>query len=339
MRQAVIAGPRSFEIKDVEAPRPGPGEVLVRVRNVGVCGSDLHFFRGDFPTPPGFCLGHEVAGEVEQPGEGVTGFSKGDRVALELFTVCLTCVQCRSGQYQLCTSRKANGINAPGGLREYMVLPSYALYPLPDAVDFELGALVEPLAVNVHGLRLVDVRFGDRVAVLGAGTIGLLAIAAARAMGATEVAVSARHPHQKEMAESLGASAVFDATPEGAGQMAGSGTYDVVVETVGGNADTLGQSVMLAAPRGRISLLGAFTAPVQVHPLLLMLKEATITGSNCYGRGGSKSDYELAIEIMVRNAGSLRRIITHRFPLEKVADAYSTADDKKSGAIKVTIQP
>jgi 2-desacetyl-2-hydroxyethyl bacteriochlorophyllide A dehydrogenase len=340
MRAAVFTGPRALELREMEKPAPGPGEVLVRVRSVGICGSDLHFFRGEFPLPPGFVMGHEAAGEVEAAGEGVTSVQRGARVALELFTVCLTCEQCRSGNYHLCPERKANGLNVPGGLREYMTVPAYACYPLPDEVDFELGALCEPLAVNVHGLRLVDLRFGDRVAVLGAGTIGLLAVAAAREMGATYVAVTARHPHQKAMAEALGADAVFGDDAAGIGAMnAAVGGADVVVETVGGHADTLQSAMLFVAPGGRISVLGAFTKPVQIHPIMFFIKEARVFGSNCYGRPGRHADYELAIEIMRRNAGSLRRLVTHRFPLAQVAEAYATADDKATGAIKVHVQP
>jgi len=338
LKTALLAGVRAFEIAESERPAPGAGEVLVRVRNTGVCGTDLHFFRGEFPLPPRFCLGHEVAGEVAGLGEGVSGFASGDRVALELFQVCLVCAQCRSGNYQLCAKRQSYGLTAAGGLREYMTVPAYALYRLPDEVDFELGALVEPLAVGVHGLRLVDLHFGERVAVLGAGTIGLLAIAAARAMGATYVAATARHPQQKAMAESVGADAVFDASAYGLRALASAiGGADVVVETVGGHAETLGEALQVVGVAGRVCLLGAFTAPVQIHPMLLLLKEARIVGSNCYGRSGGKADYQLAIEIMRRNAERLRPIITHRFPLDEVAQAYATADDKSTGAIKVTI--
>jgi (R,R)-butanediol dehydrogenase/meso-butanediol dehydrogenase/diacetyl reductase/L-iditol 2-dehydrogenase len=338
LKTALLTAPRSFEVTDAERPEPGAGEVLVRVRNTGVCGTDLHFFRGEFPVAPGFCLGHEVAGEVAGLGAGVDGFAPGDRVALELFQVCQVCPQCRTGNYHLCAKRGSYGLTVAGGLREYMTVPAYALYRLPDEVDFELGALVEPLAVGVHGLRLVDLRFGDRVAVLGAGTIGLLAVAAAREMGATYVAATARHPQQKATAEAVGADAVFDATAEGVRALSAAVRgADVVVETVGGRAETLGEALQVAGTGGRICLLGAFTAPVQIHPMLLLLKEARIVGSNCYGRSGAKADYELAIEIMRRNAERLRPIITHRFALDDVAEAYSTADDKSTGAIKVTI--
>ena len=334
MKQAALIKPGMFEIQEAELPSPGPGKVLVRVRSVGVCGSDLHFFRGEFPMPPGFILGHECAGEVAALGEGVSGFDVGDAVALEMFDVCLRCVQCRSGNYHLCPSRKANGLNIPGGLGEYLVLQSYALYKLPPEVDFELGALCEPLAVAVHGLRLVDLRFGDRVAVLGAGTIGLMAIAAAKAMGATYIAATARHPHQKAMAEALGADAVFGDDPASVGAIAkATGGADVVVETVGGHANTLADAFAVVGMGGRISVLGAFTQPVQIHPIMFFMKEPTVVGSNCYGRRGRQSDYEIAIEIMRRNADSMRRLITHRFPLSEIAQAYATAEDKTSGAI------
>ena len=341
MKAAALNGPRTVEVMTIDAPAVRSGEVLVRIKNVGICGSDLHFYRGEFPLPKGFILGHELAGEVVEAGEGVTGFSPGDRVAIEAMKVCLTCSYCRSGSYQFCASRKQFGLNHPGGLQELVSFPPYALYKLPDELDTEMGALLEPLIVGVHGLRLVDLRFGDRVAVLGSGAIGLTAIAAAKAMGATFIAATARYPQQREMAAVMGADAVFDATDEGTAQMtkAVRGGYDVVVETVGGHGDTLGQALQVVAVGGRISVLGAFSQPVSIHPIVFFMKEPTIVGSNCYGRAGRQSDYELGIEIMRRRPDDFRRLITHRFAIDDIAEAYATADDKKSGAIKVTVTP
>lgn len=339
MKQQALVKPGEFELQEVEAPVVGPGQALVRIRSVGVCGSDLHFFHGEFPLPPGFVLGHECAGEVAALGEGVTGFEVGDRVAVEVLDVCLRCRHCRSGSYHLCSARKGNGITHNGALAEFLAVPAYGLYKLPDEVDFELGALCEPMAVAVHGLRLVDVRFGDRVAVLGAGTIGLMAVAAAKAMGATYIAATARHPQQRDMALALGADDVFGDDDAGV-RAIGKATRgaDVVVETVGGKANTLADALTVVGVGGRISVLGVFSAPVQIHPITFFMKEPTVVGSNCYGRPGRQSDYELAIEIMRRNAESLRACITHRFPLADVAKAFAAADDKTSGAIKVHIQ-
>lgn len=340
MKAAFISGARAFAVKDIDAPAPGAGEALVRVRNCGVCGSDLHFYRGEFPSVAGLCPGHEIAGEIEDVGDGVDGFAKGDRVAVEPLVVCLTCARCRAGNYQLCRSRKLVGTyDAPGALREYMVVPAYGLYRLPDELDFELGALVEPLAVAVHGLKLAGLQYGERVAVLGAGTIGLLSAAAAKAMGASQVATSARHAHQKAMAEAVGADIVYDATTEGATRMARElRGPDVVVETVGGHADTLDQAMGLVGFGGRVSVLGVFTKPVRVNPTGFVLKEGRLVGSMTYGRSGAKSDFDIAIEIMRRERERLRPLITHRFALEDVAEAFATADDKTSGSIKVTVE-
>ena len=164
MKSALLAAPRRFEIADVDVPQPAAGEALVRVRSVGVCGSDLHFYRGEFPLPAGFCLGHEVSGEVEALGKGVSGFSKGDPVALELFTVCRSCPQCRSGNYHLCRRRKSNGIDIPGGSKQRItslvhrrsagvICEAFDLhFPLRDADDTLNDSNVDLLAVEYPAL-------------------------------------------------------------------------------------------------------------------------------------------------------------------------------------------
>jgi 2-desacetyl-2-hydroxyethyl bacteriochlorophyllide A dehydrogenase len=341
MKQAALTAPRTFEIQDAEKPQAGPGEALVRVRSVGVCGTDVHFYRGDLPMRPGQCMGHEMAGDVEAVRAGVTRVAAGDRVAIEPIGNCGECALCRTGRYNLCTNVRSFGLNTPGGLREFMALPAASLYRLPENVDCELGALAEPLAVAVHGLRGVGLAFGERVGILGAGTIGLLTVAAARAMGAGYIAVTARHPHQKAMAEVFGADAVLPDDAEGINALrrALAGGGDVIVETVGGHAETLGQAVTLVAPGGRICVLGLFNAPLQINPLMLTIREASLFFSNCYNRPGPTSDYDVAIEILHRQPETLRRMITHRFPLDRVAEAYATADDKRSGAIKVAVTP
>ena len=341
MRAAVLTAARTLEVHDVQQPRPAPGEALVRVRNCGICGSDLHFYRGDFPSPPGLRMGHEIAGEVEAVGEGVSSVAPGQRVAVEPIIVCRACDFCLTGRYQLCPNRRFMGTMTPGGLAEYVTVPAYALYPLPDIVDFEVGALVEPLAVVVHGLRLVDLAFGERVAVLGSGTIGLMALTAARALGASDIFVTARYPHQAEAALDLGATAVVDAgdraTAELTAAFAGR-PPDVVVETVGGTADTLNQAVALAAPSGRVSILGLFTGPVSLNATTALLKEVTLLGGITYGRPGTRTDFDVAVQIAARHADDLRRVITHRVPLAGVADAFATADDKSQRSIKVTVE-
>lgn len=337
MRAAFVAGPRSFAVREVEAPAPGPGEALVRVRNCGICGSDLHFYRGDFPAPPDLVMGHEIAGEVAAVGAGVTGVREGDRVAVEPLVVCGSCAYCRSGSYQLCPERKLLGTFAAGGFAEYVRVPAVMLYPLPGDVPFELGALVEPVAVVVHGLRLVRLEGGERVLVLGGGTIGLVSAAVALALGASEALVAARHPHQRAAAERLGARALDAADSGSLNAAAAAAPPDVVVETVGGKADTLNQAVQLVRPGGRVSVLGLFTGPVQVNATLFLLKEVLAAGSITYGRPSVRSDFDVAVDVVRRMRDRLAGLITHRVPLEAIGEGFAIAADKSTGSIKVTV--
>jgi 2-desacetyl-2-hydroxyethyl bacteriochlorophyllide A dehydrogenase len=341
MRAAVVAGPQRFEVQETEAPEVQPGGVLVRVRNCGICGSDLHFYRGEFPAVPGLRLGHEIAGEVAAVGEGVTGLSIGQPVAVEPVEVCWECNFCRTGRYQLCPDRKLLGHMVPGAFAEYVHVPAYTIHPLPGGVDFEVGALVEPLAVAVHGLRLVGLSVGERVAIIGSGTIGLMALVGARALGASDIFMTARYPHQAEAARGLGADQVVEAGEDAVQELTvafGGRLPEVVVETVGGHADTLNQAVTLAQPGGRVSILGLFTGPVSLNATVAVLKEVLLLGGITYGRPGTRSDFEVALEIAGRRTEELRRLITHRVALADIGQGFATAADKSQGSIKVTVE-
>jgi L-iditol 2-dehydrogenase len=342
MTAALLAGPRTLEMKDIDVPAPEPGGVLVRVRQCGVCGSDLHFYRGDLPLPPGTCMGHEISGEVAEVGPDIQEFGPGDRVCVEPLLVCGACQYCRSGQYQLCRQRQLLGTPLPGGFARYVQVPTYCLYRLPDAIDFEVGSLIEPLAVAVHGLRLSGLSAGERVLVLGAGTIGLMAVVAAREMGATSVTVSGRYGHQREAALALGAETAVEGSEEGLAGLSGSrweSPFDLVVEAVGGQADTLSPAVNLARPGGRVAVLGLFTRPVALNAMSVMVKEMQLVGAITYGRAGTRSDFALALDIAAQRASRLRSLVTHRLPLERAGEAFEAAADKKTGSIKVSVLP
>lgn len=341
MREAVLSGPQTFEVRETEAPEAGPGNVLVRVRNCGICGSDLHFFRGDFPVAPGRRLGHEISGEVAAVGEGVAGLTRGQRVAIEPIESCQRCNLCLTGRHQICPEVKGLGLHVPGAFAEYIETAAYTVHPLPDAVDFEVGALLEPLAVAVHGLRQVSLSFGERVAILGSGTIGLMALVAARSLGASDVFTTARYEHQADAARTLGATQVVDAG-DNALQDLGAAFEgrppEVVVETVGGHADTLNQALLIAAPGGRVSILGVFAGPVSLNATTAVLKEVLFVGGFTYGRTATRSDYEVAIDIAARQPDDLKRLITHRVSLDNIGHGFATAADKSQGSIKVTVE-
>lgn len=338
MRATCVKGPGKFEVREVETPTPGVSDVVVRVRNCGICGSDLHSFRGHFPMMPGLIMGHEIAGEVAEIGGDVHGVQVGDRVAVEPLIFCGSCTWCRSGQYQHCGSRSVLGMMAPGGFAEYIRVPATSLYKVPDSVPFDVAALVEPLAVAVHGLRLARLEGGERVAVLGAGTIGLMSTLVARALGAGDIAVTARYEHQQAAVRTLGARAVDPSALNEIESVLG-GQADIVVETVGGSADTLNQAIQIARPGGRISVLGLFIGQVPLSMGFAMLKEVSIIPAITYNRPGITSDFDLAIDIATRHASELAQLVTHQVPLEEVADGFAIAQDKSTACIKVSVTP
>ena len=285
MRAAVVRGAGSVAIARRPVPEPGPGEARVRVEACGVCGSDLHLLANGF-FPLDHTPGHEVAGRVEALGDGVVGLACGARVAVEPMRSCGTCASCRSGRYSICREARLAGVHDPGGLAEYALFPATRLHPLPPELEPPLGALAEPMAVVVHALRRGARAAGHRVLVLGAGSVGLLAAAAARRLGAGEVWISARHPHQVKRARELGvarAIAEADASAGGLDALGREAPIDLVVETVGGGADTVRAAAAAVRPGGTVSVVGVFWGAMNLDPMPLLLKEVTLAWSYCYG--------------------------------------------------------
>jgi threonine dehydrogenase-like Zn-dependent dehydrogenase len=339
MRAAFCTASGSFELRDLPRPEPGPGQVLVRVRSCGICGSDLDWYAGPFP-PPAVCPGHEIAGEVAKLDGETRGVGVGDRVVVEPLVTCGSCPACRAGDDQICRGVEFLGVSRDGGFAEYLAVPRERVFPLPAELEFAVGALAEPAAVCVHGVRLGGVAAGDRVLVLGAGTIGLLSVMAARAAGAAEVAITARHAHQAEMAGRIGADPIFPVDPEGAralAEFARDWPPDVVLETVGGGGDTLNDAIHSVRAGGTVVLLGIFPSGPPCDALSLVVKEVRLVGSLTYGHRDQPADFELALQMMASNAGVVRDLVTHRFELERIREAFETAADKKRGAIKVVV--
>ena len=338
MRAAFCRGVGKLVLDEVERPTPGPGEVVVRVRNCGICGSDLHWYH-DQMMIPSVCPGHEIAGEVAEAGAGVTSLKTGDPVAVEGISSCGECRYCVAGDYQRCVAIGVVGMTIPGGFAEYIRMPARHCFRVPAGIDFPTAALSEPLGVAVHGVRLAGLEIGQRVAVLGAGTIGLMAVVAARAGGAGEILVTARRPQQKAAALALGADSVVDeADPAGLLGDALDSPIDLVVETVGGRADTLDTAVAACRPGGTICVLGAFTGSPTFPALFVLAKELRIIGSFVYSRAGARADFDIVLDLLRRQGKRIgETLLTHSYPLGRIADAFRTAADKTTGSIKVTI--
>ncbi len=343
MRAACVRGRGEIEITRVPIPEPGAGEVRVAVEACGICGSDLHLFHSGF-FAPGTTPGHEAAGRIDALGPDVASVATGTRVAVEPMRSCGNCSACRRGAYSICRGAQLHGVTLPGGLAEYIVVPADRVHRVPADLDPQLAALAEPMAVVVHALARGGAAAGQRVLVLGAGSVGLLTLAAARRLGIAEVWITARHPHQVELARALGATRVLpegEAEPPALDALGRETEIDLVVETVGGQADTLRAASAAVRPGGTISVVGVFLGGAAIDPLGLLMKEVTMAWSYCYGlrAGRSRSDFAEAIDVIAAERDALAALITHRFPLGQIARAFDVASDRRDGAIKVDITP
>ncbi|MBA2279999.1 MAG: alcohol dehydrogenase catalytic domain-containing protein [Acidimicrobiia bacterium] len=331
MRRAVWTE-AGLEVVEAEPGPLGVGWVRLRVEACGICGSDLHWWHGHLRRPLGTAPGHELAGIVVDGPAGLADV----RYAVSPNVSCGSCSYCRTGRTNLCNRGGPGlGLGRDGGLAELVDAPVANLAPVPDSVDPVVASLTEPLAVAVRGVGRAQVEPDSTVLVLGGGTIGLCAALVARDR-ARLVAISARHPHQRAAAERLGVTVIGEDEVVSWGK---EHRPDVVVESVGGVADTLDTAVRVVARGGRIALLGTFGTPRAVDLQRLMMKEVALLGSFCYGSGEREAEFGTAARLTGRWRSELRGLTTHQFPLEAVADAFATADDKTTGAIKVTITP
>ena len=286
--------------------------VRVKIRSAGICGSDIHLI--DSPYPLGFTLGHEIGGELED----------GTPVAIEPIVNCQTCDPCNEGTYNLCRKGAAVGIGIDGGMAEEVIVPERCIVPLAAGLSTADACLVEPIAVAIHGMRRAGVSPGDRVAVVGGGTIGLCAVAAASAAGA-KVALQARHDSQRAAGERLGAG-----EPKG--------EYDLVVDAAG-TSSALEQAVTLCRPRATLLLLGTYWEGMSLPGMPLCAKEIRILPSMMYSREGVVRDFDVAAAVLASRPEIAQALVTHRYSLDSAPEAFDTARDRSAGAIKVVLEP
>lgn len=285
---------------------------VLEVASTSICGSDLTLLGWNLPVT----LGHEIAGMLE-----------GRAYCVEPTVRCGQCDQCLLGAPQRCRGETPHGIIGvafDGGLAERVAVPPQCLVALPDGLDVRDASLVEPLAVSWHALRKVAAAPGERVLVVGGGSVGLLAVAAAAAMG-LEVDLEARHDHQRAAGERLGAG-----VPRG--------QYDITVEAAG--TDTaLATCVRKAAPGGRIALVGMAADDRRVPSIPFVMNELSMVGCNCYDNGAGGHEFAQSAAVLADNPQIAQTVITHRFALDDAAEAFRVAGDRAGGAIKVVLEP
>ncbi len=309
--RAVRCCDNGVEVSEVAEPS-GEG-VRIDVKSASICGSDLHLL--DFGVPLTQTLGHEFAGLTED----------GRAVAIEPLRICGECDLCEAGEYNLCRlgSGIIMGVGSDGGMADRVIVPERCIVPISNDLPVRNACLVEPLAVAIHGVRLGGVGKGDRVSVIGGGSIGLCALVACRALGA-EVGVHARHPHQVEAARNLGGTEPLGETP--------------FVIDCAGTHESIAQAMELCRPGGRVILLATYWGGMSVPAMQMCLKELRVIPSSLYNHRHTSSDFEFAAEVLAKDSDIAEVMITHRLPLDEAARAFEIAADRKAGAIKVALE-
>ncbi|MFI6251975.1 zinc-dependent alcohol dehydrogenase family protein [Streptomyces sp. NPDC051016] len=313
MRAAVVEAPGRVTVTTVPDPTPGPRQVVVEVAACGLCGTDLHILRGEFaPTLP-VVPGHEFAGRVVERGREVTELAIGDRVAVDPSLYCNECRYCRAGRNNLCDRWQAIGVTVAGGAAEYAVAPVANCVRLPDHVDVQDAALIEPLSCAVRGYDVLSGRLGSHVLIYGSGTMGLMMLELAKRTGAASVDVVDINPERLATAAELGSSR----TAPSADELDRPGGWDVVVDATG-NAAAIQDGLERVAKAGTFLQFGVadYATRVTIDPYRVYNQEITITGSMAV-----LHSYERAAELFANGVLDPRVFISHRLPLAEYPQA------------------
>jgi len=350
MKAAVWYKKGDIRVEDVPDPKVGSGQIKVRIKTCGICGSDLHeYMDGPFiiPSRPHpltnrqggpVILGHEFSARVVGVGECVTRFEKGDRVVVNPLIYCDKCYYCKRGQHIMCTKLGTVGFAADGAFAEYGVFHEYSLFKLPDSVTDEMGAFVEPLAVAVHAVKRSRMKIGASVVIIGAGPIGLLVMQACLAAGAGKVFVIEPLRARREMAVKTGATAVFNPTETDPGKEIGKLTdglrADVVFDCVGiqSSFDT---AVKVTGRRGIICVVGLALKPIQVPFIRLWGHEKELTFSSGY-----EDEFPAAISFLANKRVKVEELISARIKLvDLVTKGIRPLIEEAEKYIKILVYP
>lgn len=331
-----------MEFRDVPVPEVKPGEVLVKLEYVGICGSDVHYFHdgrcGDFVVDGEFMLGHEAAGVVEEVGEGVAALAKGDRVALEPGIPCGKCEWCKGGKYNLCPDVRFLATPPVQGCYEnYITFPAEMCFKLPDNMTTKEGALVEPFSVGLHAAFQGQVKMGDQVVILGAGCIGLMTLLACKANGASDITVVDVVPKRLEFAKKLGATRTFNGKETDVVQeildLSGGLGIEKVFETAG-SPTTIAQTAFLVRAGGTIVLVGLSANPeINYNFGKIMAKEARIESVFRY-----RNLYPRAISAIAGGIVDVSGVVTHEFAFDDIQKAFEAAIHDKENVVKAVIK-
>ena len=328
-----------MEVKTVEDPKPGRNDVVAAVKVVGICGVDIHCYDWDDVarslnlTLP-YILGHEMSAEIIEIGKDVEGFEIGDRIAAETHIPCEKCSSCQRGNLHLCDNLRIFGLGSNGAFADYTVVPSVVAYKIPEELSDEQGAVLEPLGVAVHTVERSGLRVGNSVAVTGCGPIGLLVIAVARAAGATQIVATDVVDYRLDLARQMGATTTLNPgntdVAEQVKQITGGMGVDNVFEA-SGNSQALETSLEILRKRGTLVVVGVHAKTPSLNLLEnVIFKEASIVGT--FGREIWGTWHRTAA-LLKSEKIDVKPILTHRFSLDEMDDAFQAAKSGESGKI------
>ncbi len=338
MKVAVLESVKKISMEEREIPKPEEDEVLVKVKSVGVCGSDIHYYNegriGSFVVEKPLVLGHEASGEVVEAGSKVKSLKIGDRVALEPGVPCRKCVYCKTGRYNLCPDVVFMATPpVDGAFAEYIAHPEDFAFKLPDNVSYDEGALIEPLSVGIYASERARVRPGDTVLIFGAGPIGLVTLQSVKAYGAENAIVVDINDFRLSKARELGADCVINTKVEKVEDCLEE-EVDIVFDA-SGNSSVISQTTRFVKRGGKVIFIGLASEDyIGININEVSSKELDLLGIFRYA-----NVYKKAIDLVARGRIDLKSLVTHHFPLDKTQEALEFADKNKDKCIKVVVNP
>jgi 2-desacetyl-2-hydroxyethyl bacteriochlorophyllide A dehydrogenase len=332
VRVVVLKEPESLHIEERTEPSADGEDVVVRIRAIGICGTDLSIFSGKVPVDYPLVLGHEMVGTLEDP---VPGLDSGTRVVVDPNVFCGTCYQCLKGQENVCSKAQLMGRDRDGAFGDFLAVPARNVFPIPDEIDDQAAPLLQVLTTCVHAQRQTQVFPQDSVVVLGLGVSGLLHVQLAKARGAHPVIGITRSGSKRSLAARLGADLVFDPSDPALKEQVAEATQgrgpDLVVECVG-KTQTLAQAIDLVRVGGRIIVFGTITEDAGELPFYqLYYKELSLANP----RAAKPEDFPTSIRLVAAGTVALDPLITHTFPLKSAEEAIATSSE--SGSLKVIL--
>jgi L-iditol 2-dehydrogenase len=337
MRQFVMTAPGKIETRELPIPELKSDQVLLRIHRIGICGSDIHVFHGKHPyTSYPVVQGHEVSGEVVGVGISVKDIAVGQRATFMPQMTCGTCYPCTHGQYHICDNLKVMGFQTTGAASDYFILPARNVIVLPDGVDYDMGAMIEPIAVAVHAVRRLGSVEGKMILVLGAGPIGNLVAQTAKGLGASKVMITDVSDFRLSLAEQCGIDFCINTLKEDLSEAIsrdfGPEKADGILECVGLEL-TMDQAIRNARKGTDIIVVGVFGDKGKVDMGLVQDREIRLIGTLMY----QESDYHGALQLLTEKKIQLSKLISQHFPASKYPEAYTFIEHERDKSMKIMI--